>query len=51
MFKLCYSNAFFLPIGDKFRNLNTNFRYFSLYLHSKTISNQLNSLEYGNKKR
>nr|DAG00250.1 MAG TPA: hypothetical protein [Podoviridae sp. ctJDl18] len=32
-----------MPIGDKFRKLITNFRYFSLYLHSKTISNQLNS--------
>ena len=38
MFKLVKSNAFFLPIGDKFRNLNTKFRYFTLYLHPKTIS-------------
>lgn len=38
MFKLFKSNAFFLPICDKFRNLNTKFRYFTLYLHPKTIS-------------
>lgn len=38
MFKLFKSNAFFLPFGDKFRNLNTKFRNFFLYLHPKTIS-------------
>lgn len=38
MFKLTKSNAFFLPIGDKFRNLNTKFRNFFLHLHQKTIS-------------
>lgn len=43
MFKLFKSNAFFLPICDKLRNLNNEFRYFSLYLHPKTISNHLNS--------
>lgn len=38
MFKLFKSNAFFLPIGVKFRNLNTKFRNFFLHLHQKTIS-------------
>ena len=38
MFELFKSNAFFLPICDKFRNLNTKFRNFFLYLHPKTIS-------------
>ena len=38
MFKLVKSNAFFLPICDKFRNLNTKFRNFFLYLQPKTIS-------------
>ena len=38
MSKLFKSNAFFLPIGDKFRNLNTKFRNFFLYLRQKTIS-------------
>ena len=38
MFKLFKSNAFFLPFCDKFRNLNTKFRNYFLYLHPKTIS-------------
>ena len=38
MFKLVKSNAFFLPVCDKFRNLNTKFHNFFLYLHPKTIS-------------
>lgn len=39
MFKLFKSNAFFLPICDKFRNLNTKFRNFFLYLHPKLSVN------------
>ena len=38
MFKLFKSNAFFLTICDKFRNLVFKLRNFFLYLHPKTIS-------------
>lgn len=37
MFKLFKSNALFLPICDKFRNLNTKFRIFS-YICTRKLS-------------
>ena len=39
MFKLCKSNAFFAKVFDKLRKSCTYLSIFSLYLHTKTISN------------